>query len=176
MVLALKSLKRVLHWAGTTCVGRGIMSSGWTWAQNWVPAQLGVYSESLLPIPIPIPGVFLNSPGWPGTPYEDNTGWNSRVLGLKACSITLIKETLFLFSGFLLILSCSLLSYSQTYSKNLKNLRAEVMAQQLATLAFLPEDLGLVLGTCGVGSSQPSVTPILGDQTPTLASVGTRHA
>lgn len=50
------------------------------------------------------------------------------------------------------------------------------MAQQLATLAFLPEDLGLVLGTYGVGGSQPSVTPILGDQTPTLASVGTRHA
>lgn len=58
----------------------------------------------------PIPGVFLNSPGWPGTPYEDNTGW---MLGLKACSITPIKETLFLFSGFLLIFNCSLLSYSQ---------------------------------------------------------------
>lgn len=50
------------------------------------------------------------------------------------------------------------------------------MAQQLATLAFLPEDLGLVLGTHGVDGSQPSVNPILGDQTPTLASVGTRHA
>jgi hypothetical protein len=50
------------------------------------------------------------------------------------------------------------------------------MVQWLRALATLPEDPGLIPSKACHGSSQPSVTSILGTQCPFLTSVGTRHA